>query len=96
MGIDLYTEHLGSHRDAPNAIDLVIQHIEHFWSLGGVDTVCLGCDFDGAEPPVLLSSPNDLPRLAEQLLRRGYSEDTVEKLFWKNAKKFLMQHIFNS
>lgn len=95
VGINLYTEHLGCAADDPDVLDRVLTHLEHYWTLGGTGAVCLGCDFDGAPTPQILHSPADLIRLAEHLLRRGYSDALVEQLFWKNADQFFKRHIFS-
>ena len=68
----------------------VLRHIEHYFSLGGEDTVALGCDFDGiSASPRQIRSMYDLPILAEHLARLGYSDCQIEKIFYRNADRFL-------
>lgn len=89
VGINLFCEHLGMSCDDQNAICKVLKHIEHYLSLGGEDIICFGCDFDGAQTPNSLSSISDLDLIADSMLRIGYSEDLINKIFWENAKGFI-------
>lgn len=82
----------------PTSIDDLIRHIEHYLSLGGEDTVAMGCDLDGTAPLPLVSDAagaremtgvEDLILIAERMLRMGYSEKLVEKIFYDNAKAFI-------
>jgi membrane dipeptidase len=69
-------------------IDDVVKHIEHYMSLGGEDTVALGCDFDGTDYlPDGLKTVKDMPNLAESLARLNYSDAQIDKIFYSNAKK---------
>ena len=92
VGINLYTEHLGYDGTMP-AIDRVISHIEHFLALGGEDTVCFGCDFDGAATPVELSDVSSLLKIAEKMSSLNYSNTLIEKIFYLNAENFIKKHI---
>jgi len=89
VGINLYCEHLGVSEDSPKAIDKVIEHIDHYLSLGGEDTVCLGCDFDGALTPKQLKTVGDLTNIADRMIGLGYCEQIIEKIFSKNAEAFI-------
>lgn len=82
-GINLYSDFLGGKPD----IDTVCNHIIHFLDLAGSDKhISLGADFDGCERlPTGISGVQDYPKLADRLLARGLSEDTVENIFWNNA-----------
>ena len=82
-GINLYSAFLG---EAPT-IDTVCDHVMHFLDLAGSDKhVSLGGDLDGCEKlPDGFLGVQDYPKLADQLLKRGLSETTVENIFWNNA-----------
>ena len=83
VGINLYSDFLGENPD----INTVCNHIEHFLQVSGEDKhVSLGADFDGCERlPTGISGVQDYPKVAECLLARGYSENTVYNIFWNNA-----------
>ena len=92
VGINLYTEHLGYDNNR-SAIDQVITHIEHYLGLGGEDTVCFGCDFDGATTPPELSDISSLFTIAEKMSLLNYSDTLIEKIFYLNAKNFIIKNI---
>lgn len=68
-------------------INTVIKHIEHFMSLGGENSIGLGSDFDGiGVAPEGLENSSHIYRLLEDLLALNYSQETVEKIAFKNFK----------
>ena len=83
VGINLYADFLGNN---PN-IDTVCDHILHFLQVAGDDKhISLGSDFDGMDRlPCGINNVHDYPFLAERLLIRGLSGETVENIFWNNA-----------
>ena len=88
VGISMAPRHLSAGERC--GIADVVAHIEHFFSLGGEDCLCLGCDYDGIDgAPVGLESVDRLPRLASELARLGYSDRQIEKIFSANAQAFL-------
>jgi membrane dipeptidase len=67
----------------------VVDHIEHVMKLAGPDAVGLGTDFDGIpDPPAGLDDVSKLPRITEELLRRGHSEEDVRKVLGDNFLRF--------
>lgn len=92
VGISMAPRHLS--KDGHCGIGDVIAHIEHFYSIGGEDCLCLGCDFDGIDDtPAGLEAMDKLPRLASELARLGYSDEQIDKLFYRNAKNFVLAHV---
>ena len=60
VGLSLVNEFLGSDSNLKN----IIKHTEHFLSLGGENTLALGCDFDGTTNlPSGITSISDLSKL---------------------------------
>lgn len=66
------------------------RHFYHFLSLGGENTVALGSDFDGAEMPNCIKGVESMADIYEYLLSRNYNETLVKKLFYDNAKDFVL------
>lgn len=63
----------------------VADHIDHVVRLVGVDHVGLGSDFDGVFAlPEGLQDVSMYPNLVAELLRRGYSEEAIEKILGGN------------
>lgn len=67
-------------------IEVVVDHIDHIAKLIGVDHVAFGSDFDGVDGmlPIGLESPAKYPQLIERLLKRGYTDEDIEKICYKN------------
>ena len=67
----------------------VVDHIEHVIAVAGDDAVGLGTDFDGIpDPPTGLDDVSMLPKLTEELLRRGHTDAQVEKVLGGNFLAF--------
>lgn len=64
----------------------VADHIDHVVDLVGVDHVGLGSDFDGVFAlPEGLQDASGYPNLVAELLRRGYTENEIEKILGENV-----------
>lgn len=64
----------------PSAED-VVRHIDHAVKVAGIDHVGIGTDFDGIEvTPEGLEDISRLPVIFDLLVKKGYSEDQVEKI----------------
>lgn len=87
VGINFYTDFLGDDPD----LDTVCDHILHFLSLDPTGShVALGGDLDGCESiPRGFEGVQDYQKLAQRLLERGVSEETVYNIFWNNALEVL-------
>jgi len=80
---------LGGAGGARAAWTKVVDHIEHVIAVAGEDAVGIGADFDGIEdPPTGLDDVSFLPRISEELLRRGHSEAQVKKVLGENFLAF--------
>jgi len=63
----------------------VAEHIDHVVKLVGIDHVGLGSDFDGVEEvPEGLQDVSGYPNLLYELLKRGYSEEALNKICAEN------------
>jgi membrane dipeptidase len=70
---------------------LVIDHIEYILGRVGEDGVGLGSDFDGAKIPSGIGNAAGLPNLVQVMRARGYGEQLIEKLCYKNWLRVLGQ-----
>ena len=81
-GLNLYADFIGENATLDTACD----HVLHWLELGGEKHVALGGDLDGCDVlPAGFAGVQDYPKLAECLLARGVSEQTVLDIFWNNA-----------
>jgi membrane dipeptidase len=73
----------------PTSWTKVVDHIERVIALVGPDAVGLGTDYDGIpDPPEGLEDVSKLPRITEELLRRGHSDEQVRKVLGENFLRF--------
>ena len=74
---------------APTDWTKAVDHIERVIRIAGADAVGLGTDYDGIpDPPTGLEDVSKLPRITEELLRRGHSEEQVRKVLGDNFLRF--------
>ncbi|MCB0588584.1 MAG: dipeptidase [Phaeodactylibacter sp.] len=68
-------------------VQTVADHIDHVVQLAGTDHVGFGSDFDGVGDslPTGLKDVSQYPNLICELLRRGYSDEDIEKMCYKNV-----------
>jgi membrane dipeptidase len=67
----------------------IVDHIDHAVKLVGTDHVGIGSDFDGAPMPDGMEDSSLLPRITEELLRRGYREADIKKILGGNTLRVL-------
>lgn len=70
-------------------IEDLVRHGLYMIDKAGEDTICIGTDFDGVEPALEIRDASHMPRLADAFLAAGLTETQVEKLFWRNAERYL-------
>lgn len=68
-------------------VEMVANHIDHVVKTVGVNHVGLGSDFDGVGDslPTGLKDVSQYPNLIFALLKRGYSEEDIAKVCYKNV-----------
>jgi membrane dipeptidase len=67
----------------------IIEHIDHAAKVAGVDHVGLGSDFDGATMPLGMEDASKLPKITDALLKKGYSEQDVERILGGNILRVM-------
>ena len=71
-------------------LSVLMDHFDHIATVAGVDHVGIGSDFDGiGSTPVDMEDVTHLPRIAQGLLDRGYSEDDVKKILGGNMMRVM-------
>ena len=63
----------------------IVDHIDHVVGLVGIDHVGIGSDFDGIDvTPQGLDDVSMIPKVFDEMRRRGYSEEDIEKVSSRN------------
>ena len=74
----------------------LIEHIDHMVNLMGVDHVGLGADFEGAESyPRGMDDVKDYPKVTEELIKLGYSNQNIRKILGGNLMRVLKENTGN-
>lgn len=83
----LTTAYDREHPDIFADVSLVADHIDHVRQIAGIDFIGIGSDFDGLGDslPSGLKDVSQYPNLIAELLRRGYSEDDIIKICYRNV-----------
>ncbi|HMQ86928.1 MAG TPA: membrane dipeptidase, partial [Flavilitoribacter sp.] len=68
-------------------VEMVANHIDRVVQLAGIDHVGIGSDFDGVGDslPTGLKDVSQYPNLIYTLLVRGYTEEDIAKICYKNV-----------
>ena len=72
---------------------LMAKHAAHFKQVGGIEMIALGSDFDGIGGKLELDSCDRMEMLADALRKEGFTEDEVEKIFFRNALRFFEENM---
>ena len=81
-----YIEKFKQENDVPQGhLEEVADHIDHVVKLVGIDYVGIGSDYDGVSNlPEGLSDVSMYPNLIRILLKRGYTEEDIQKIWSGN------------
>ncbi len=82
-----YIKNYMKENPAYSTVKKVADHVDHVVQLVGVDHVGFGSDFDGVGDtlPTGLKDASDYPNLIAELLERGYTDEDIEKICYKNV-----------
>lgn len=94
-------EYLSKHPFPYSTTDDVLDHFDHVVKLIGIDHVGIGSDYDGVGDslPIGLKDVASYPTLIDGLLKRGYSEQDIEKVLsgnvlrvWSEVEQYAATH----
>jgi len=87
MGINFEKSFLGS--SPYGRVSEMIEHINHIRNVGGIDVLSIGSDFDGIETNSEIYDISQMEKLKDALIKNKFSENEIEKIFYKNALRFI-------
>lgn len=68
-----------------STVDNMVKHIQYIKNLAGIDCIGLGSDFDGISQNLEMKDCSMLSMLEDRLKENGFSEEEIEKIFYKNV-----------
>lgn len=96
IGLNYCPAFLDDTPDRKHCVGSVAQmarHANYILNLAGEDALALGSDFDGIGGELEITGAQDLPLLAEGLVNEGIPARVVEKIFYKNARRFFRENL---
>lgn len=69
----------------PGTIAAVVRHARHIVSVGGIEVLGLGSDFDGIDTHEELPGAQSMGLLWDALRREGFTEGQLDKIFYQNV-----------
>jgi membrane dipeptidase len=93
---EMRKEHMKIYEKYPSkspTVEDLINHVDHVVKLVGVDHVGFGTDFDGGGEIEGCFDVSELPHLTVELVRRGYSEEDIRKIWGGNLMRVMRQVI---
>ena len=68
----------------------LVDHIEYLIKVAGAKHIAIGTDLEGLiRPPKSLSRLEHLPKIAQEMKKRGMSQTTIEAVMWRNVLRVL-------
>ena len=89
MGLNFYSSFVGENE--VTSISDLVKHAKHIRNIGGIDVLALGSDFDGIENEVEIKDTSEMNKLYYALNKEGFSEEDIEKIFYKNIIRVLKE-----
>ena len=92
VGISLCPPHLCDTHAEKCSAETVFAHIDSYMSLGAENVIGLGCDLDGTNLPDGFDGIQDLYKIADICLSHGYTDEDVERIFYRNYYEFIKRN----
>jgi len=74
----------------------IVDHIDHIIKVVGVDYAGIGTDFDGGGGVADCADVSQMYRVTMEMLRRGYSDKDIQKIWGGNVMRVLQKVIDNA
>lgn len=75
------------------SVQELIRQIKYIINIGGEECLGLGSDFDGIGEAPEMKNAGQMQMLAEAMETAGISHTQIEKIFYKNVKRFLKENL---
>ncbi len=85
MGLNFCGDFLKLDGTNKSRVEDMVAHIDYIKALAGVDVIGLGTDFDAIQSDLEIEDASQIGKLAQALRHHGYTEEEIEKIFYKNV-----------
>lgn len=80
----------------PGTIEAVVRHARHIASVGGIEVLGLGSDFDGIDLHEELPGAQSMERLWDGLHKAGFTQDALDRIFYGNVLRVYRETLSNA
>lgn len=88
IGVNTYPYFV--HKSGTASMELLADHIEHIYQIGGEDVLGIGTDFDGYDEGISdFEDMSQMNAFYEVVKRRGFTERQMEKIWFKNILRII-------
>ena len=84
MGLNFCSSFVHEKDTGYTTIEGMVAHIRHIVSVGGIDCIGLGSDFDGIHSKLEIKDASGMGRLHDAL-KPYFTQEEIEKIFYKNV-----------
>lgn len=90
IGINFYGNFIGENPDMMS----LMRHMDAVLEMGGEDVLALGTDFDGCSIlPKEIEGVQSIPLLYEFMGKNGFDRHLLDKIFFENAHRFVLENV---
>jgi len=86
-----FLDHKKNEVECQSNVSIMAEHILYIKKIAGLDIIGLGSDFDGISCELEMKDASYLPLLEQELMRKGFHESEIEKIFHKNALRLFKE-----
>ncbi len=88
MGVNFYGAFLGKDTESTlSTVDGIAAQLRHRINVGGIECAAIGTDFDGIDGELEIPDASAMPRLFDELAKRGFTAYELEHIAYKNAER---------
>ncbi len=90
MGLNFYPAFLNKNEgDKSGKVEVMIRHLKHMVSVGGIEVAALGSDFDGMNGELEIANCGEYNKLFDAMKKAGFSNEEIEKIAYKNVLRVM-------
>ncbi len=88
-GLNFCPRFLDGGKKPVSSLEAMTAHLRHLVNVGGISCAALGSDLDGIHGELAIGSCDQMQLLFQALAKAGFTEDEIERIAWKNARRVL-------
>ena len=87
IGLTFNAEFVG--QEKISRVSNIIKHLKHIYSVGGIDVIALGSDFDGIDRNLEIDDASEWYKLLDAIKKSGFKESEIDKITYSNSVRVI-------